>query len=87
MILGYIDWNVSPEIFSLGPLSIRYYSLFFAIAFWLGFVIMERIFKHDKAPEGWLDKLFMYVIVATIVGARLGHVFFLRMGLLFATSR
>jgi len=76
MILGYIDWNVSPEIFSIGPLSIRYYSLFFALSFWLGFVIMERIFKNDKVPEGWLDKLFMYVIVATILGARLGHVFF-----------
>ncbi len=76
MVLGYIDWNVSPELFTLGPLAIRYYSLFFAIAFWLGFVIMERIFKNNKVPDTWLDKLFMYVIIATILGARLGHVFF-----------
>ena len=76
MIFGYIDWNASPELFSIGPLSIRYYSLFFALAFWLGFLVMERIFKNDQVPEGWLDKLFMYVIIATILGARLGHVFF-----------
>lgn len=75
-LFAYIDWNVSPEIFSIGPVSIRYYSLFFALSFWLGFLMMERIFKFEKAPEAWLDKLFMYMVVATIVGARLGHVFF-----------
>ena len=34
------------------------------------------MFKHEKVPDGWLDKLFIYVVVATIVGARLGHCLF-----------
>jgi prolipoprotein diacylglyceryl transferase len=75
-LLNYITWNPDPEIFSLGPLSVRYYGLFFAMAFLLGYYIIERMFKREELPEKWLDKLFMYVVIATVVGARLGHVFF-----------
>ncbi|MDE6457239.1 MAG: prolipoprotein diacylglyceryl transferase, partial [Muribaculum sp.] len=38
--------------------------------------IVARMFKHEGAPERWLGILLIYVVVATIVGARLGHVFF-----------
>ena len=76
MILNYIHWNVDPEIFSLGFLHVRYYGLCFAIAFMLGYYILEKMFKSEKIDETWLEKLFMYVVIATIVGARLGHVIF-----------
>lgn len=76
MLLNSINWNVDPEIFSLGPLSVRYYGLFFAMGFMLGFYIIERMFKSEQIQQEWLDKLFMYVVIATIVGARLGHVIF-----------
>ena len=48
----------------------------FAIGFLAGYYIEAKIFKNDKAPEEWCDKLFIYVIIATIIGARLGHCFF-----------
>ena len=48
----------------------------FVIGFYLGYLIMARIFRHEGAPEKWLGSLLVYVVVATIVGARLGHVFF-----------
>lgn len=76
MIFSFITWAPDPEIFALGPLSIRYYGLFFALAFLLGYYILERIFRNELIPEVWLDKIFIYVMVATVVGARLGHVFF-----------
>ncbi len=76
ILFNYITWNPDPEIFSLGPLSVRYYGLFFALAFLLGYYIIERMFKREQVPEQWLDKLFIYVVVATVLGARLGHVFF-----------
>ncbi len=76
MILNSINWNVNPEIFSLGPIHVRYYGLLFAMGFMLGFYIIERMFKSEGIQQEWLDKLFMYVVIATIVGARLGHVFF-----------
>ncbi|GAO28762.1 prolipoprotein diacylglyceryl transferase [Geofilum rubicundum] len=76
VLFNYITWAPDPEIFALGPLSVRYYGLFFATAFLLGYYIVDKMFRRENASEEWLDKLFVYVMVATIVGARLGHVIF-----------
>jgi len=71
-----IDWNPSPILFHLGSFAIRYYSLMFVIAFVLGLHLMKKMYIADKVPLDKLDPLFMYVVLATILGARLGHVFF-----------
>jgi len=71
-----IHWNVSPELINLGPLSIRWYGLLFAAGFLFGYSLMVRMFKYERSDPEWVDKLFIYVIVATIIGARLGHVIF-----------
>ena len=75
-LLAFIHWNVDPEIFSLGPLSIRWYGLLFAFGFLSGYYQGEYMFKFEKIDPQWLESLFIYLIVATIVGARLGHVLF-----------
>ncbi len=75
-MLDFIYWNPDPAIFSLGPLSVRWYGLAFAVGFIIGYNIVSKMFRHEGAPERWLGILLIYVIVATIVGARLGHVFF-----------
>ncbi len=75
-LLSFINWNVDPEIFSLGPLSIRWYGLLFASGFLLGYYIGERMLKSENVNQKWIDSLFFYIIIATVVGARLGHVFF-----------
>ena len=71
-----ITWDVSPEIFSIGPLTIRWYGPLFAGGFLIGYFIVRKIFFQEGASEEWLDKLLVYLIVGTVVGARLGHVFF-----------
>lgn len=71
-----IHWNASPELFNLGPISIRWYGLMFAMGFLFGFSILTKMFKSEGSDPAWVEKLFVYVIIATIVGARLGHVFF-----------
>lgn len=76
MILQFIHWNFSPVIFSLGPISVRWYGLLFAMSFVVGYFIMLRIFKKEHIPESLLDKLSMYMLISTVIGARLGHVFF-----------
>jgi prolipoprotein diacylglyceryl transferase len=76
MILDFIHWNISPSIFSLGPVSVRWYGLLFAMSFVVGYYIMLRIFRKENIPEPLLDQLSMYMLIATVVGARLGHVFF-----------
>lgn len=74
--LNFIHWNVNPEIFHLGPLSIRWYGLLFATGFLLGYYIGERMFRSEGVSQKWIDSLFFYLIIATVIGARLGHVFF-----------
>jgi prolipoprotein diacylglyceryl transferase len=71
-----ITWDVSPEIFSIGPISIRWYGLLFAASFLIGFQIMTRIFKNEKKSQKDLNDLLWYMIIGTIVGARLGHCLF-----------
>ncbi|WP_246241678.1 prolipoprotein diacylglyceryl transferase [Draconibacterium mangrovi] len=75
-LLNFIHWNVDPEIFSLGPLSIRWYGLLFASGFLIGYYIGEKMLKSENVNQKWIDSLFFYIIIATVVGARLGHVFF-----------
>lgn len=74
--LLYIDWNPNPEIFHIGGLSIRWYGLLFVLGFIIGLKIIERMFKHENVNKDWIDPLFMYMLISTLIGARLGHVFF-----------
>lgn len=75
MLLSIL-WDVKPEIFSIGPITVRWYGLLFALGFLLGYQLVERMFKKEGIPLEWLEKLFMYTLIATVIGARLGHVFF-----------
>jgi len=75
-LISFIHWNVDPEIFQLGPFSVRWYGFLFASGFLLGYYIAEKMLKSENVSQKWIDSLFFYIIIATIVGARLGHVFF-----------
>lgn len=68
-------WNPTEGI-DLGFFVIRYYSLMFVIAFALGWYIMKPIFKKENISQDKLDTLFIWTVVATLLGARLGQVFF-----------
>ncbi len=70
-----IIWNPSEGI-DLGFFIIRYYSLMFVIAFGLGWIIMKKIFERENESLEKLDSLFIWTVLATLAGARLGHVFF-----------
>lgn len=75
-MLNYIVWDVKPEIFEIFGLSIRWYGLLWALGIWLTLIITQKIYKSEGHPEKWLDKLFIYTVIGTIVGARLGHCLF-----------
>lgn len=76
MTLSYITWNLDPEIFHLGPFSIRYYGILFALSFYMGYIIMLKFFKKENLSAELLDKLTIYMAVGTVLGARLGHCLF-----------
>lgn len=70
-----IVWNPSEGI-DLGFFVIRFYSLMFVIAFGLGWYIMKKIFERENESVEKLDTLFIWTVLATLIGARLGHVLF-----------
>jgi len=76
MNILYISWNVNPEIFPNTFLPIRWYGLFFVIAFYLAYYILNIMFKKEGVKTELLDKLTIYMLIATVVGARLGHCLF-----------
>ncbi|TPN84550.1 prolipoprotein diacylglyceryl transferase [Aquimarina algicola] len=75
MILSKLVWNPVEGI-DLGFFVIRFYSLMFVVAFSLGWYLMKRIYIRENISMEKLDSIFIYAVVATLVGARLGHVFF-----------
>lgn len=74
--MGFIHWNANPEIFGVGSFSVRWYGLLFASGLLIGYYIGEWMLKAEKVPQKWIESLFFYIIIATVVGARLGHVLF-----------
>ncbi len=76
MLAQIIQWGPQNYLFKIGSFELRWYSLCFALAFYLGYRIVKGIFDKEKIEETVLDKLLMYMVIATVLGARLGHVLF-----------
>jgi phosphatidylglycerol---prolipoprotein diacylglyceryl transferase len=76
MNLLYITWDATPEIFRVGGFAVRWYGLLFASSFLFGYFILLRIFNKEKIPVKYLDELTTYMVIGTVVGARLGHCLF-----------
>lgn len=76
MFLNAIHWNVDPVMLQLGGFSLRWYSIGFLLAFLVSYLILIGVFKREKVEVKYLDSLVIYVFVATLAGARLGHCLF-----------
>ena len=74
--MSYFVWNASPVLFSIGGLSIRWYGLLFALGFIIGYEIVSWMYKQEHKPQKDIENLTIVMILATIIGARLGHCFF-----------
>lgn len=75
-MLSYITWTFAPTLFTLGSREVRWYGLCWAVGFLLGFYVVQKMFRREKLSDEWADRLFMYVLLGAIIGARLGHCFF-----------
>ena len=71
-----ITWDMNPIMLNLGFLEIRYYGLCWALALGIGLWIFSKIFKRENLSDKTLDSLFWYAVLATVIGARLGHCYF-----------
>jgi len=75
-ILLSIDWNFNPDLFKIGSFPIKYYSLMYVLAFVIGLQLMKRIYIKDNISLEKLDSLFVYTVIAMLIGARVGHYLF-----------
>jgi len=76
IMIAFIHWGVNPIAFSMGPVAVRWYGICFATAFITGLGIMRRIFRLEDQTLAEIDVLFAYILLGTIVGARLAHILF-----------
>jgi phosphatidylglycerol:prolipoprotein diacylglycerol transferase len=84
MGLNYIIWSGTPEIFTFGSFSLRWYGLLFALGFLISQQILYYVFKAEKKPQKDVDTLTIYMVIATILGARLGHILFYDIDMLWS---
>ncbi len=75
-MLSAITWDVDPILFHLGSLQIRWYGLLWAIGLYLCWLVNERMYRRENCPAEWADKMFIYMALGVIIGARLGHCWF-----------
>jgi prolipoprotein diacylglyceryl transferase len=75
-VLSSIKFTPTNEMLSIGDFTVGWYGFLFAMGFFLSYVLMYIVFKKEKVPIKMLDWLTFWMFVATLVGARLGHVFF-----------
>ena len=71
-----IEWAPNPIFLEIGPVAIHWYSIMFIVAFSLGYYIINKIYINDKKPIELVEPLFIYIVLGTLIGARLGEVFF-----------
>ena len=76
MNLLHIVWDVSPVIFNIGSLSVRWYGVLFAFAFIIAYLLLKKMFAKENVPVYFLDKMTIYMFVGLLAGLRLGHCLF-----------
>ncbi len=71
--MEHFVWNIDPTLLHLGPLQLRWYGLFFVGSFFLGLIILQKIYIREGKEPAILDNLLIYVMIGAVVGSRLMH--------------
>ena len=74
-MVAAINWDVDSQLID-GYNTPNLYGLLFVTGLIIGYFVVRKMFRKDGISDEMLDKLVLFMVVATIVGARLGHVFF-----------
>jgi len=76
MVLDTVLWNPSDSLIDLGFFALRYYSMFFLLAFVASYIVVKKQFVKHGIDVALMDSLTVYVVLGTLIGARLGHCLF-----------
>lgn len=78
-MIGILQFpNIDPVLFSLGNLQVRWYGLFYIIAFLIGYIFIKinlKIRKVKITAEQY-DSMLFNTLLGVILGGRLGYVLF-----------
>lgn len=75
-LFNYIVWSPDLEVFHIGSLAVRWYSLCWMIGLLLAYLIVRYLYRQEKIEDKYFDPLFVYCFLGILVGARLGHCLF-----------
>ncbi|MEO5668464.1 MAG: prolipoprotein diacylglyceryl transferase [Bdellovibrionota bacterium] len=69
--------KISPEIFSIGPITLRWYGMMYVIGFIFGFHILKARIRagYLRVSMQFADTYITYVVIGMLLGARLVYVF------------
>ena len=70
------EHDLSEKFISIGPITIYWYSLMFLLAFVFGYYLLKIIYVKENKDVELLDPFLVHMVLGTIIGARLGEVFF-----------
>jgi phosphatidylglycerol---prolipoprotein diacylglyceryl transferase len=84
--LAWLYWDPPREAFTIPyfDIAVAWYGILFALGFVVGYYILLPILRQELASypnsdalaTSFAEKLTWFIVIGTIVGARLGHVFF-----------
>jgi len=63
-----------PVVFHIGPLQVHTYGIGLAVTFWFAYRYFAKRLRDHGYPDAWLGMTFVWIIVASVVGARAAHV-------------
>lgn len=72
----FVNWDISPIIFSIGSFGIRWYSLLFTLGFITAYFLLSKMFKKEGVSIDILDSFTVYMFLSLLIGLRLGHCLF-----------
>ena len=75
MMLSVV-WDVDPILIHFGNGGVRWYGLLWAIGIYLCYLVQVWLYKHEHCPADWADKIFVWMTLGVIIGARIGHCWF-----------
>lgn len=67
---------MNPILLNLGQFEIRWYGVLMALAFVVGYFILQRLAREKKLSRDLIDAYFIYIFLGIIIGARLGEILF-----------
>ncbi len=72
----FIDWHFDPVAFNVLGLEVRYYGLTWALMILVSSKLFDNFVKREGMPQRVSESAFVYGVLATILGSRIGHCIF-----------